>query len=327
MKSRNSKLSGGQVRRHYPRRCDGFNYVGRHVGESAAADSHSRPPRRTRLHGFTLVELLVVIAVIGLLMSLLLPAVQAAREAGRSTACDNNLKQIGLAIHQYDQIRKCLPPAQPLGTSPFLVILPYLDEQSLYSRYNQKLSYSDPANIDVTNSAIAAYRCPSMVLPDKAPSPGWSSYAVCTGSGDSHFTNASAPDYHNGAIVDPAAHHVRTSVYLISTLDGTGKTLMAGDMNYGLKNAAQLTNNQIVGGTTQWAFVYTGCAIGSIAGVFDSDHMITGFLEWDTFRSDHPGGVNFVMVDGSVKFISETTNDSILKSLAIRDDGGPSASF
>src|SRR6186997_2060270 len=106
--------------------------------------------RRARARGFTLIELLVVIAVISVLIALLLPAVQQAREAARRSQCKNNLKQIGLAVHNFENSYRHLPVSNrppSVGSkrlSGITRILPYLDQTSVYNIYNQNLQWSDP---------------------------------------------------------------------------------------------------------------------------------------------------------------------------------------
>lgn len=131
---------------------------------------------RSPRHAFTLVELLVVIAVIGVIVALLLPAVQAAREAARRTSCSNNLKQIGLGIHNYAGTMKCLPPVgcYPPGWlgdswSAQARILPYMEQQDLQNRANLDISYSAVVNLPVTRSRIPSYLCPSEVRDMERP--------------------------------------------------------------------------------------------------------------------------------------------------------------
>lgn len=278
-------------------------------------------PDRIR-HGFTLVELLVVIAVVGILIALLLPAVQAARETARRTQCANNLKEIALAFHQFDLSHRALPSTSDAqGLSAFFNVLPYLEQGSLYQLYNRSVP-STPGqtaqNTSITNTPLAVFRCPSMVISDAAEQeyPGWGSYAVCTGSVYGHFVNQAAAGYDNGAIID--SNKGTTDIGVISTQDGSSNTFLAGDLNYGLTNFDN-------GGATAWASGYPFCSTATTCGVFNSTRIvITGtFYELNTFRSDHPRGVNMVMVDGSVHFIPETTSPDILNLLAQRNDGLP----
>jgi prepilin-type N-terminal cleavage/methylation domain-containing protein len=123
--------------------------------------------------GFTLVELLVVIAIIGVLVALLLPAVQAAREAARRGQCSNNLKQIGVAVHNYDDVWKALPPGCYHGVfgTWVLHILPYMEQTALHDRYvnsggiasfrNGGIRYGGTQNLPVTTTQLKAYVCPS----------------------------------------------------------------------------------------------------------------------------------------------------------------------
>jgi len=126
-----------------------------------------------RKRGFTLIELLVVIAIIAILVALLLPAVQQAREAARRTQCKNNMKQIGLALHNYLDVHSAFPPSfvsdistrdTPGGEwSVHARILPFLEEANLYNQANLSLPYDDPANGDIATQRVGAYLCPSEV--------------------------------------------------------------------------------------------------------------------------------------------------------------------
>lgn len=129
-------------------------------------------PRRTghaSRAGFTLIELLVVIAIIAVLIALLLPAVQQAREAARRTQCQNNLKQLGLAVHNFENLRGKLPRAKfgtsmsgsPAATGCFITLLPFMDQANIYMLYNMNEHYSSTQNMAVLKNEIPMFRCPS----------------------------------------------------------------------------------------------------------------------------------------------------------------------
>ena len=126
-------------------------------------------PRGRR--AFTLVELLVVIAIIGILIALLLPAVQAAREAARRTQCANNLKQIGLAVHNYHDVRKALPPVRIAGGTGwatfFVMILPYMEQDQIYDLWDLERRYSDQTAA-AQQAVVNAYYCPTRRRPPVA---------------------------------------------------------------------------------------------------------------------------------------------------------------
>ncbi|HVW02448.1 MAG TPA: DUF1559 domain-containing protein [Planctomycetaceae bacterium] len=137
-------------------------------------------PRRA----FTLIELLVVIAIIAVLIGLLLPAVQQAREAARRTQCKNNLKQIGLALHNYHDVAGAFPPAICLGSgsdglwSAQARLLPYLDQANVTNIINFQLPYSDPSNQQVAALRMAAYMCPSEITDRASVEDGIAQYPI-----------------------------------------------------------------------------------------------------------------------------------------------------
>src|SRR6476646_7604994 len=115
-----------------------------------------------RRNGFTLIELLVVIAIIAILIALLVPAVQKVREAAARTQCQNNLKQIGLAIHGYHDGYKHLPPgSDSKGISVHAYILPYIEQDNIFKRVNFTASYSDPTNAIPETTQVPIFDCPS----------------------------------------------------------------------------------------------------------------------------------------------------------------------
>lgn len=126
--------------------------------------------------GFTLVELLVVIAIIGILVGLLLPAVQAAREAARRMSCSNNVRQLGLALHNYESAFKRLPPSRINLSTPFVfqqswtsMILPYIEQSTISNQYSSTTNWYAPINDPYTTQNIATMQCPSAVSPREVP--------------------------------------------------------------------------------------------------------------------------------------------------------------
>src|SRR4029079_2267711 len=124
-------------------------------------------PNRAPRGGFTLIELLVVIAIIGVLVSLLLPAGQQAREAARRTQCKNNLKQLGLAFHNFENTYTWLPSSlrpPTAGTVRFSVLtqlLPYLDQAAIFNQYNQTINWSAGTNVPLSKTPLPVFQCPS----------------------------------------------------------------------------------------------------------------------------------------------------------------------
>src|SRR5262249_15677886 len=137
--------------------------------------SGDSPMNQRRRSGFTLIELLVVIAIIAVLIALLLPAVQSAREAARRIQCTNTLKQIGLALHNYQESRGVLPGADMVFNvtelSALTQVLPYLEQGNIYNSVNFAFSYQDAHNFTAMYTVVNGFICPSD-LPSNVPSLG-----------------------------------------------------------------------------------------------------------------------------------------------------------
>lgn len=297
--------------------------------------------------GFTLIELLVVIAIIGVLVSLLLPGVQAAREAARRMSCGNNLKQLGLAMQQYNEVHRSLPPtslgvlkevnAAPVnraGLTGWVSLLPFHEQQAIFESFDFDEDFESNNNIEVAEQTPSVHLCPSMTLPGSTPN-GNSSYAMSTGTGK--YRN----ETHNGAFVDSMnlfrgervaagmsphlAWQSLVSIDDISNADGASSTIMAGEFGNQVRDASLLPFSFPGAGgeaTGRWANAYPYHSTASVLGTFNAKR-ISPFevLSFESFRSAHPGGVQVVLVDGSVRLLTESIDATVLGRLAARNDG------
>jgi prepilin-type N-terminal cleavage/methylation domain-containing protein/prepilin-type processing-associated H-X9-DG protein len=302
-----------------------------------------------RRRAFTLIELMVVIAIIGILIAILLPAVQAAREAARVTQCRNNLKQIGLAIHNYHDINRTFPNADPGGgsdadssismASAFVAILPYMEQAANYQHYNFALQNTDPGNQAVVSQRLPFYLCPTAVLRREVPynvagdpcgdfdeAPG--TYAVSVGSQpyDQYWSYFGHPrPTLNGAIVYSDSTDGITRMRDVT--DGLTNTVLIGESAWNISgfSTSPSCNNGQNWGYTYWANPYPASTGFNTSAPFNPNTYI--LLDPNTFdqtlmrfRSDHPaGGVNFVFCDGSVRFLMQYVDQTILTAIGSRN--------
>lgn len=305
-------------------------------------------PNRARCRGFTLVELLVVIAIIGILVALLLPAIQAAREAARRTQCVNNMKQIGLAILNYETAKGVLPlaytpnwPGRPLvglcdgtpGTANpsndlqrhFILtfILPYMERQPMYDQIDFSRAWNNVRNRPVTEVDIGDYICPS--APSR-PNSASTDYTVLVDIGDEDYceflenaglATTKRPLDRLPSMIQDVPIQVR------KITDGISKSLMffesAGRPEHYVKGQLQPTPVPAY----RWADpeVY-----GLWGNVFDPAvcgfHEVMNCENYSEIYSFHPGGANFLFGDGSVDFIPEEIETDTFISLftAAADD-------
>lgn len=299
--------------------------------------------------GFTLVELLVVIAIIGILVALLLPAVQAAREAARRTECNNNLKQLGLALHNHHDILKTLPPGGqddvtvlPVGnprtffqgTTWLVFILPYNEQNNLYNKYNIQLAYTNAANLAIGNVKVPGYMCPSGVTFESGNSSeatggqrnytthyygvmGPTGTATINGATITYTTSSSGNSLwsHHGVL---GYYHENSSPKFMARLaditDGTSNTILVAERSKKEPGTLNSYRSWIRG-------CNGGCgACKNITNPINAtDYNGSSNFNDISFGSNHPGGANFGLADGSVKFLSQTIDMNIYKGLGSRN--------
>jgi prepilin-type N-terminal cleavage/methylation domain-containing protein/prepilin-type processing-associated H-X9-DG protein len=339
---------------------------------------------RRNLRAFTLVELLVVIAIIGILVALLLPAIQAAREAARRSQCINNLKQYGIALHNYHNSSKTFPigwfirdqlPPYGYYANANTKLLPYFEETSLHDIYDQyKIWYEQDEQVGST--VVPLFKCPSSggsnpyehpglkkLLDDRNANFGMTDYAYCKGATDAFCLNTDGfmMGGKNGPIrpgpVNPLYRGIFDMAYGASIRqipDGTSKTIAMGDASGDPKwkvchNRGCTVANKVDGsGEIPYAWFpwiagqpnsteYFGTVIVTslFAGTVEpmnknpvtDTYIHTTLLpkkipagqycpdfrgdpshphSLSNFRSDHPGGCNFLMADGAVVFLNES---------------------
>ena len=311
------------------------------IGIVAAAGRRRRvtPGRIAGSRGFTLIELLVVIGIIGILIAILLPAVQAARETARRCICRSNIRQIAMATLNFHDTQGHLPPPKigDMNTtsqgSALVLLLPYLEEGDRYATYDHGQSIFAPVNRPITGEPIDVYLCPSMRLPTHGPEDGDAtlgpgSYLISTRTSYLPFVN-------DGAFADLPSTGESYDLTLRHIVDGLSKTILIGEINYAfsaIEPQASLTGDAVRGVRTSfaWAEGYWlqawGHMASSVPQAFNNNTDYLNPYSSRTYRSDHPGGVNFAFLDGSVDFIADDSDPIVRRALVTRDGGETSTS-
>jgi prepilin-type N-terminal cleavage/methylation domain-containing protein/prepilin-type processing-associated H-X9-DG protein len=310
--------------------------------------------RTTSRHGFTLVELLAVIAIIAVLIALLLPAVQKVREAANRMACANNLKNLGLALHHYENTHSRFPPGgvdRPFpeagvttrtthGWGTF--ILPFIEQESLASRYDWDKSHSALENQPVAETQLRIFQCPSAAEQDRFMTFGtWAANGTRGACTDYAAVLGVSPELADMGLIDrvglyegvmPFNRMVRHS----EITDGTSNTILvtecAGRPRHWRvgRNGPEPTQEHHVGGGP-WTGWTNGLEIQG--SPFDGGSLVVTQTkgapgpcalnctnQWEVY-SFHPGGANAVFADGSLHFLKADMSIRVLASLATRAGG------
>ncbi|MBX3413623.1 MAG: DUF1559 domain-containing protein [Pirellulales bacterium] len=265
---------------------------------------------------FTLVELLVVVAIIGILVAILLPAVQSAREAGRRVQCANHLKQLGLALAQYHDLQGYFPrgghPATSNGLSWGAAILPGLEQKSLYEQIDRTVSYTHARNLTVGQTMLPVFLCPSapkITARRKSadqPASTANEYGRCDYGAVNGERGLRAPNATNtperGVLI--VAEHIS----LAQITDGTSQTVLVAEAPEGMHGLWFGVRN-----------VFDQSALINTRATYAPQFIFYDFGQ--EMSSYHPGGAQTLLADGSVHFLAETLGRATLAALCSRAGG------
>jgi len=317
-----------------------------------------------RTPGFTLVELLVVIAIIGILIALLLPAVQAARESARRTQCVSNLKQLALAMHGHADSKGYFPHSHynyidstDTSTGPYLGknnrrcwfhdMLPYIEQTTLYEPFDSFMATAggDALAFKQLQSIVPTFVCPSDSLSPKletfwgglgTPNQGFSgNLIVCVGN-DYFNRGPLSPAHLNSAKLN-GVFFAHSKVKFADITDGTTNTALASELilstdigshdirgryynpaHGGVVFSTRVTPNTLVPDRFNWC---SNTPVPAAPCTYTATDMFV------SARSYHPGGVNFGLADGSVRFVINYIDPAVYKALGSRDGGEAMGDF
>jgi prepilin-type N-terminal cleavage/methylation domain-containing protein len=294
-----------------------------------------------RVHGFTLVELLVVVAIISVLIALLLPALQAAREVARRTTCRNNLKQIGLALHNYESVNKILPPSStsridfgvwsPNPTQYALhswagMLLPFLEQQTVTKQVSFDVSALNPLNKQAAAQVLGIYRCPSYTGPDFSRSPFYlpfsDRYAI------RNYAAMGATTIGKLYLNPDGVFYAMSSTRIADVKDGLSNTIFVAETRepdaavwidggtgslaahpYDQSSPDDFALPQVALNYTPYFVPFVGLGVEGGSGI-DCAYGPS---------SMHPGGIMHLFGDGSVHFISPEIRSTVYDSLVTRE--------
>jgi len=271
--------------------------------------------RRVRRAGFTLIEILVVLAVIGVLTALLLPAVQSARSSARRVMCANQLRQLGLALHLYHDSHLCFPPGSYVMGPSFpmqtgwgwgAMVLPNVEQRVLYEQVDFGKGTAVGSNLPLIARAISLWRCPAETSADQIQA-----FPL----DHSPFPLASG-NYCGSEGVLAAMSRVRIS----DIRDGTSRTLILGERMVQSGDNGALPFTSAWCGQAAFADVYEYRSVPHLSpsrmhpiNVSSSDPLC--------FGSRHAGGANFMFADGAGRFLNENMDGNVFESLGTAQGG------
>ena len=319
-----------------------------------------KTPRKNHSHGFTLIELLVVIAIIAILIALLLPAVQQAREAARRTQCRNNLKQVGLAFHNYHDVHGSFPPGYiarsvtaldpaSADTGPGFawgaMLLPMLDQGPLYNQIELNANADTPHNISVGQEFLTVFRCPTDTATER--------FTVDNGSTQFEIASANYVGvFGYGSVTmapgnpDPQGLLFRNSNSRFrDIIDGSSSTMLVGERTHQHRFNRSMPS---VAADSTWFAAFPGVFRSAGMGMMPDEgpgSLILGHVGQQmpsgmtmhhppnttnhivNFSSLHEGGIHFLMADGSVHFLSENVDYNTFRWLGQVNDGNVIGEF
>jgi prepilin-type N-terminal cleavage/methylation domain-containing protein len=247
--------------------------------------------------GFTLVELMASVAIIGVLMSLLLAAVQASREIARKMSCANNIRNQLVALQDYHAAQQRFPPGQNLNKSVEygwgFYLLPQLEQSALQSKFNQTKRWDDAVNIELADTPLRIFRCPSSVL----KTPGKSDYCGVMGSFEA---NIEIGGLENGVMITITPRSPN-AVRLADITDGASNTILIGE-----------SADRLITTAGRWI-------AGSNRILHDDQHG--GKPQGTDLFSFHPVGAHVGFADGRVQFVPEGTSEQIVSAICTRASG------